>query len=208
MALLTQFIDYIRPIVPDVIDSLAERYVRQAVIEFCERTRLWRHEEVLDIYADDVELEIPLSSGTVIHEIENVFYDSVPLRPISLKELDRLEKRWRSEQNGGGVPKYFTQTTHGKLRVFPIMGTEVTIVMRLKPSQDSTYVPDFMFNDYHETICNGTLARLLFVPSTSYFSPDFGKFYAEKFEAKLRALMSLSARGQQNAAVRTRLRTF
>lgn len=209
MSTLDTFLGSVRPWAPGVPDPVAYRAIRNSVIEFCERTRLWKWEEDFDATVSDCDSGIYTPAGSILHDIEIVQFNGVDLHPKSTRDLDRLEPDWRTvSPDNGGVPKYYTQIEQNTLRIVPAMAGHLYLCVRLKPSQEATDIPDFIANEYRETIAWGALGRILTIPGQSYTNPDLGAYYGEKFTQKLDRLSTKGTTGQQAAPKRSRARFF
>lgn len=208
MSSLDSFLGYVRPWAPGVPDPTAYKAIRGAAIEFCERTRLWKYEDEFAVTIDDCNSGIFTPNGSVVHDIEVVLFDGRELLPAATRDLDRLEKGWRTNESGGGLPKYFTQIDQSTLRIVPAMEGTVYLCLRLKPSQDTNEVPDFISREYNEVIGWGALGRILTIPGQSYSNPELATYYSQKFTDKIDRLSNKGTTGQQNAPKRTRARFF
>lgn len=203
MSTLDSFLPYVRPWAPGVPDTTAYKNIRFAIIEFCERTRLWKLEDDYDVTEAECNGPITTPSGSILHDIEIVMFNGAELRPEATRDLDRLEPKWRTDAPTG-LPKYYTQIDQSTLRVVPAQAGHLYLCLRLKPAADATTIPDFIAAEYAECIGWGALGRILTVPGQSYTSPDLGQFYAQKFSEKLDRLTLKGSTGQQNARKRTR----
>ena len=208
MSTLDSFLSYVRPWAPGVPDQVAYKNIRLAIVEFCERTRLWKFEDDYDVTVEDCNGGIFTPGESILHDIEIVMFNGQELKPAAPRDLDRLEPGWRTGDLGTGLPRYYTQVEQNTLRLVPAMEGHVYVCLRLKPSETATNVPDFIKNEYAEAIGWGALGRILTVPGQSYSSPDLAQFYAAKFSDKIDRLNTKSAKGQQNAPKRTRARFF
>lgn len=204
MSSLDSFLPYVRPWAPGVPDPTAYKAIRQAAIDFCERTRLWQYEDDYDVTEQDCIGGIFTPNGSQLHDIEIVMFNGQELIPKAPRDIDRLEKGWRTGDLGSGLPKYYTQTEQNALRLVPAMDGHVYLSLRLKPAQDATELPDFISREYNEVIGWGALSRILTVPGQSYTNPDLAMFYAQKFIEKLDRLNLKGSTGQQNARKRSK----
>lgn len=176
--------------------------LRQAAIEFCERTRLWRFDDEFAVSVDDSE-GIIAPNGADIHEIEAVFFDGQELEPKSTSWLDGNMRGWRDGKLSG-VPHYFTQTETNTIRLVPFMAGTVGLHVWLKPSQDAKLLPDWMVDQHRETIAHGALSRILLMPSQTFTNPELAMVFSNKFQSKLDRLSATGFAGQQRAQTRTR----
>lgn len=208
MSTLDSFLPYVRPWAPGVPDQVAYKNIRLAVIEFCERTRLWKYEDDYDVTVEQCTGGITTPTGSILHDIEIVLFDGQELIPSTARDLDKTEKGWRTGDLGTGLPRYYTQIEQNTLRIVPAMEGHVYLCLRLKPAANATEVPDFIASEYAEAIGWGALGRILTIPGQSYSSPELGMAYAARFSDKLDKLSTKGVRGQQNAPKRTRSRYF
>jgi hypothetical protein len=206
MSAIDVFLPYVRPFAPGVSDPTAYRAIRNSVVEFCERTRLWKYESTTTITASAAQA-IATPSGSILHDIEAVSFNGHPLRPVTPSDLDWLSPNWRTEAEGG-LPQYVTQIDQNTLRIVPRLDGELYLCLRLKPSKDTNVIPDFIANEYSECIGWGALGRLLMVPGQQYTNPDMAVAYTARFGQKLDTLANKGIKGQQNAPKRTRASFF
>lgn len=206
MKSLDAFAPSIRPYAPGVADPTLYFGVRQAAIEFCERTRLWRFEDSFAVTADDYE-GIAAPYGAEIHEIEAVFFNGQAIDPQSTSWLDVHMQGWRTGELSG-LPKYFTQTEPDTIRLAPHQAGTLGLHVWLKPAQDTDELPDWMADQYREVIAHGALGRILLMPNQSFTNAELGAVFAGSFQAKLDGLSNKGFTGQQRAPKRTRATFF
>ena len=206
MSTLDSFLGHVRPWAPGVPDTTAHKNIRLAAIEFCERTRLWKYEDTLDVLSTDPATStITTPTDSVLFDIEVALFDGQELTPKATRDVDHLAPGWRTSDLGTGLPQYITQIDQNTLTIVPGPAADgsLYLCLRLKPSQTTTNLPSFL-TEYAECIGWGALGRLLTIPGQSYSSPELGQFYAQKFSDKLDRLNLKGSTGQQNARKRTR----
>lgn len=202
MKLLDDFLPSIRPYAPGVADPTAYFAIRQAAIEFCERTRLWRFEDEFQVNSEDAD-GLMAPPDAVVHEIESAWFDDHKLTPQTTRWLDRNCVGWQTGL-ANGFPQYVTQKSQNEVSIAPRGTGTVRLVMFLKPSQDADEVPDFLVDQHRETIAQGALARILMIPNQSFTSPDAAMAYSMAFGQALDRLSAKGFTGQQRAPVRVR----
>lgn len=157
--------------------------IRQAAIEFCERTRFWRYEDEFAITSTDID-GLTAPSGSVIYDIDAVWFNGRKLTPKTTGQLV-LEPTWRSGATAQtSTPKYVTQTEPNTIQIVPFQTGQLKFALFLKPSQDATEVPDFLVDQHRETIAHGALARILLIPNQSFTNPDMAAAFGMAFPAK------------------------
>ncbi|MDF3073466.1 MAG: hypothetical protein K0S54_1133 [Alphaproteobacteria bacterium] len=203
---LSEFLKSMNPYAPGLAEPTAFFGIRQAAIEFCERTRLWRHEDEFEVSAQDAEAIIA-PYGAVLMDIESVFFDGQKVEPKTTAWLDEHVPGWRVGEVEG-EPRYLTQIDLNTMRLIPGKAGNVRISMWLKPSQDCDEVPDFLADQYRETIAQGALARILVMRDKPYTDRELAAVCASSFEAKLVSLQHSGSSGQQRARTRTKPNYF
>lgn len=199
---LDDFLPGIRPYAPGVADPTAYFGIRQAAIEFCEKTRLWRFDDTFTIAADDCE-QLLAPSGAVIHEVEALSFNGYPLKPKTPDWLDEHRNGWR-EGLLSGAPEYFTQTAMNTVTLVPRASGTVSLSLWLKPAQDCDELPDFMVEQFRELIAHGALGRILLIPNQSFSNVEMGAAFGAAFQSKLDSLSTKGFTGQQRAKLRTK----
>lgn len=200
------FLPGILPFAPGCAAPTAYFGIRQAAIEFCERTRQWRYEDTFDVTVDDCD-SILVPFGAVVHEIESAQFNGQPLDPKSTLWLDTNQNGWRTNALTG-TPHYLTQVEPDTIIVVPKSAGSLHLCMWLKPSQESTEFPDFIVDQYRETIAFGALSRILMIPNQSFTNVQMGAAWGKLFQDKLDGLSVKGSIGQQRAPLRTKASMF
>lgn len=205
---LDEFLPNIRMYAPGVADPTAYFGIRQAAIDFCERTRAWRFTDDFNVTASDQDgLLSPF--GSVVHEIESVWFNGRLLRPVTPAWLDENVSGWRSgNDKPAGQPSYITQTEPNTITMVPFGTGTVRVSLYLKPSQDCDQLPDFLADQHRETIAWGALSRILLIPNQSFTNPELGATFGQSFQQRLDGKSTLGSTGQQRAPVRTKASFF
>lgn len=200
---LSVFLPHIKQYAPGVATPTAYFGIRQAAIDFCQRTKTWRYEDDFDISADDAE-QITTPSNSVLVDLERVLFEGNDLLPKTTAWLDDNVRGWRINADGGSVAQYVTQTEQNTIRLVPAAAGHVNIYAWLKPSQDADQVPDYLGDQYRETIAHGALARILMMPNMPFSNPQLGAMFLGLFNAALDTFQNKGSMGQQRARTRTK----
>ena len=117
----TDLLPDILPMVPDAPDMIVTRYVRESVIEFCEKTSVYQHEHTIDLLEDVSSYTLVPPSNTVTHKILWANYDGRDLEPISTSLKEQRSPKWRDNAtNYSGKPEYFIKDGQSSVIVLPI----------------------------------------------------------------------------------------
>lgn len=183
--------------------------LRRSAIEFCERTRCWRHVVSIDINLQD---EIVVAPGySAIHEFETVEFDGEPLTPLQYTDGQDMAGE-------DGVPRYITQKNPNTVRLLPFKAGKLDLTLFLKPIEghahfaqageypqdDYDLVPDFLYSNHAEAIAAGALVRILTIPGQGFTNPDLAAMFAQRFEAATNGHFRHNLRGQHRAPTRTK----
>jgi len=200
VATFTQFFPEVLPYVPDVAEPVAENAIRQAVIEFCERTRFWQEDlDAVPVIAKEGIYEIDTDRGVKFVDVMMGYYDDRLLIPKSAEELSNLFRRsdWRTLV---ADPYYVTRINPTEVQLVPrpaFRGSRLKIRAALAPTRDSTTVADAVYEEYLEVVAAGARARLYNTPKQPYFDRAVGQEYERRFraginEARIRVNKSLT----------------
>lgn len=214
-----QFLPMIMPYAPGVPVMTAEHNVRLAAIEFCERTRCWRH--AVDVtFTDENHLAVAAPDYATIHEFEFAVFkgenmDRRQLVPTQYSDIapDGLDL------HAGSAPEHITQAEPGLVTIFPFAEGTVSLSVFLKPRHGQDFanaantaplqdfynqVPDFMLTQWGEPIAAGALSRLLMMPGQKWTDPKMGAFRMQQFDNACSRHFSQNIIGQQRAPRRTK----
>lgn len=193
-------------------DLVASFNLRQAAIELCEKSHCWRH--MLEAEATPQGPVVVIPYYTAIHKIEDATFNDCPLTPIAYTDVSQ------QMADETGTPRFISQTAPGSLSLIPYPDCEGTLTVSafLKPTQGRKYeqdasgrlidfydiIPDFMYDQYGETLAEGALARLLLQKETEWYDPKQAMYYRDRFEARAASSQMASYAGQQRAKARTK----
>lgn len=156
--------------VPACPEVTAERAIRSAVIDICEKTDVYQEQlDPITAVKGIFEYDLEPPTGTVVHRIVWVTYDGKPLEPVSTGLLEQRKENWR---NSSGTPEYFVKQNLTQFYLVPIpaetLSQGVQIRVALKPTHTSTACNDTVMTDYRDTIINGALFRLTRMPAQDF----------------------------------------
>lgn len=214
---LSDFLPMVLPNAPGVPIPVAEFNLRLAAIEFCERTRCWRHVMTKALTGQTITVIAPAYAA--IHEFEHAAWNEEPLQPVQFSDI-ALEGTEPADQ---GPPRYISQAKPDSVILFPPVTTgTLALSVFLKPRGGNEFggnpddpledafdrVPEFMHAQHGEAIAYGALARILAIPKQQYTNPQMAGFYMQRFNAAMDAKFSANMRGQQRAPRRTHYHDF
>lgn len=136
----------------------AERAIRDAAIDFCARTDLYRAEPMTLIAVPGIsEYTLDAPTGTEPNHVAAVLRNGRPLQKMVFDDAYML-----IEQSDRSPPTYFAQYDNASLLLGPkpAVKESLKVLYSLKPTQSSTSIPDTVGIENRETIIHGALFRL------------------------------------------------
>lgn len=186
----------VRAELPGVPVPLLYYHYVEAVREFCTRAKAWQH---------DVPSLLDLGAGVVFPVIvpgTDIPLDTYLVQPLAVKwasssriitfktrdQLDELDPDWESLT--GSIPEHWTVTGPKAWRVYPLLATSETGVIRLRvalaPSRTEaggrTGMPEELSDEFHDTWGFGCMSRLMRIPGKDWSNPGQSGAYRQIFE--------------------------
>lgn len=168
MAAFSDFHRFVRPFVAATVPAI-DAALRDAAIEFCEKTRVVTDElDGLPIYANvpEVDLVWPDTTDLTIAQSLEVASTVRPIPPKTSVQLDALyPDGWLglTTADVSNVVGWFAPT-RATVRLVPYLSVTLSNALKvrvaLKPSRTATELPAELFEHYPEAIAAGALARL------------------------------------------------
>lgn len=202
--------------VPDVTVQLpadpsslvVENAIKNAAIELCRSSWVWReYAAATTVTAGEPRVDIELPASADLVAVLTVTLDGLLLDPESGDRLDSMYPRWATDT---GTPKRFTQTDRSAIILSPVPDAtypdSLVIYYALSPTRIATSLPDWIANEYWESIVSGALARLMTMPGRPWTNKEEGDHCRDLFdsaiararESGLRALGRAPARVTQH----------
>lgn len=203
----SQFLPLVLQYVPDASDFMAEDAIKQACIEFCEKTYIWQYTvPAMDIVANQANYRLNTPVGTKAVGAIQVYYDTslmIPKGPDELADIYRMGD-W---QQVTGHPQYVTRVIKPEFLLVPIPTDNspgsLHIKTALAPTRDSEEIDSEIYEQWAEAIAWGARARLLAQPRQDY-SDKAGSLEALRmFRHEISRARIQMTKGQTRASTRT-----
>jgi len=180
------FFPEVIPFVRDVPEFVALNAIRNACIEFCEKSTYWRQiVDPITIVAEQAEYDLDIEAGTGVSQILSAYMGSRELAimaPEGIKEL--IGPDWRDQT---GMPMYVTSEEYNIIRVVMIPETtsddDLSLTVALRPLRSSTKVSKDVYERYSEIIGFGARARLHDTPQQPYSDEESAMKFRKWFES-------------------------
>lgn len=189
------------PSVPGCPEPTLLLHLRQAAIEFCGRTLVWRRElDPITSVADDDSYTLPLPAGSALVKLLSFTIDGQDAYVVTPEKGRRLavsdsarDVAWTDDRVNVRVNP--TPDADGKSYVF---------TAALKPTQASTTIPDEVGEHYANDIAGGALARLLDLENVTWANPVKARTRRDTFEACINKVAAQASKGFSRGAQRVR----
>lgn len=166
------FLPRVLQYVPDASEMVAIDAIRQACIEFCEKTYFWQYQTPnIDVIDGQANYVIATPSDTkFVGPVQTYFNTNllIPKSPDELADIYRMGN-WQILE---GSPQYVTRIIKPELVLVPIPYVSQPAVLyvrgALAPTQDSTEIDSEIYEQWAESIAWGARARLLAQPRQDY----------------------------------------
>lgn len=166
---------------------MAVEAIRQAVTEFCQRTKAWQASATITFIADQPEYALTLPANTVLVDVVKCLYneDSLPISPNTETELDKRHAGWR--QAKAQRPAFYYLPNLSTIR-FVDMPSEakinaVTLRVSVKPTNGATAFDTELYDQYADALAAGAKASLMLMPNKEWTNPELALVNAGIFDS-------------------------
>jgi hypothetical protein len=194
---------------PNTPEPMAIRHLRDAAIEFCRRTRIWRCNDSFKIKSAEHCIGLCPAEGAQIFEITAASFTGEDesryvLTPIRKDQLDREQPGWDLKD---GSPSWITQANPETVSVTARATGTLNLELILLPAANAVALPDFLVDTYAKELAGGAAAEILLRPGDSY-NAELAAPLAQRFGERLDHFQHKVAKGEQRGPLRSRPRWF
>jgi hypothetical protein len=198
---LSKFVEYIRPMVVSAPDGVIEQYVRQALIEFAQKTLFFQRDYYIDLQENVSDYTIPIEDGFYPHMIREVSVNGMRLHSVERPPLD-------DAQFYGKV--YFEKPCRIVVGHCPDEDCTDGLLVRadVVPSQDTCCVDQWIFDTYLGDIAQGALSHLLIMPGAAWFNPQQGGIFLRRWKGVLANIKTTHHKGYNSGPTIIKVKRF
>lgn len=205
------FLPYIAPNVSGCPAGVMVQAIRNAAIEFCENTRLWKLRATgTDILKDEARYAYDTPSNAKVIEAVYVAINNSQLVKTCREELDECCPEWRETVDSR--PKEYFMDTANTIRLVGIPSEDILgsldVDVAVKPSRSAVDGPDFLFENWVEVIAHGALARLHAMAGNIWADPSLVKYHRKKFRHGISKAKSKELKSRQTISRKIKYRPF
>jgi hypothetical protein len=180
-----KFLPEVIPYVHDCPEFVAVNAIRNACIEFCDKSLYLQYtHDPISVIQDVPVYTLDLPTYTMSARVMDGWFDNLPLTAKSEDQLKRIfPMDWREMQ---GRPQWITQLCPEEIIIAPkpfySAANSLKLIVAIKPTRDSTTVDSVIYDRWAEHIGFGAKARLYDTPNHSYSDPGQAVKFRSWFE--------------------------
>lgn len=185
-----EFLPEVLPYVHDCPTPVALNAIRNACIEFCEKSQWLVHEhDPIPYTANTGNYEFDPPTDTSVVRVFNAWSSDAPLTPKSQDELTAMYGfAWREVT---GSPIFYTQISPEEIVLVPkpqtVVSQALKMIVVIKPLRSSSAVDPNLYETHAESIAFGARARLYDTPGQPYSDPAQAVKFRGWFESAIGA---------------------
>jgi hypothetical protein len=198
--------DEVLPDVPGVTQPVAKNAIRNAAIEFCDRSNVWvvDHDLMASI-ANVGAYQFEPPNGAVVAAVKDSWFNGMPLTPRTAGQLADEFIDWTAKV---GTPVYYLQENTEELILVPMpsaaLANAIKAKVALKPSRASTGIERWIFEKYLEEITHGAKGKLFSMQKKPWSDANLAIFHLGQFDDGIHKARLDATKGHTNAPLRTR----
>lgn len=177
----SEFIPEIKLAIGEVQDDIVANYVRQAIIDLCERSQILRRTVTLDVQCGVEDYPIEVDEDERIVSIQRICVGNQEcMRPTVLRVTEPCDTGCTLHSH----TIWFVPPDTLNIRPAPIQDRHnaIKVVVAVAPTRDACTADSVFYERYHETVINGALARLYLAKTTPWFEPNLAQYHKALYD--------------------------
>jgi hypothetical protein len=169
-------------------------HILNTTIELCQKALLIKETPSSLSLEEDVHTYTLKYSGNRYRTvaIDSIKFDGneQPMVRTTEREMDGEYANWRA-QTGSKPTRYFLEDGTNKIRFWPtptadIDDTDVEIDARVTYMRGQTEIDEFVYEKWHEIIQAGAIAKMLLIPTATWYEPRLANVFGRVFSRGVR----------------------
>lgn len=186
---LDAFMPFVLPFTPGCPWELAEHHVRQACIEWFQRTLCWRVKTSTPTLDGIRSYTIPAPAGGTTAKLLAGWVNSCQVRVLN------IDTGAATPVSSATVAVWTEDRKSFIVNPAPAAGGTVELQLAVKPSQQAGAIPESHFEQYAEHIAQGALARILKMSGKKWTDLRGAADAQDAFDHEIGRVSALVARG-------------
>lgn len=208
------FFPNILPEVPGVAEVVAANAVRNAVIEFCEKSLiLQRDHDPITIKKNIVDYDLEPPTGYIVVKVMKAWLENnelTALAPDFVREASVYNRLFSSYEANTDRPRAYLQKDERSISVWGVPDQNypsgLTLRVALKPTRASESVESVILEDYAETIASGALYRLMMSAGKPYTNAELAAVHKGLFQQGINVARQRATHGQVRSTLSVKLK--
>lgn len=208
------FFPYVLPEVAGVVEPVALLAIRNACIEFCEKSLiLTRDHDPVTITQGIVDYDLDPPLGYLVVKVQKAWLENNkidPLAPDFVRDASVYNRLFASYQSAPSTPTAYLQKDERSITVWPVPDKKypsgLTMRVALKPTRASTTIDDVIFEEYAEAIASGALTRLMSSAGKPYTNVQMAAVHQAKFQQGINLARQRAGHGHVRSNLSVKLR--
>ena len=208
------FFPNVLPEVPGAAEVVVVNAIRNAAIEFCEKSLiLTRDHDPVDVQTGVVDYDLSPPSGYVVVKVMRAWLENSPLTPLApdvVRDASVYNRLFSSYQSQASTPNAFLQKEERTVSVWPVPDKDypsgLTMRVALKPSRASETIDNVILEDYAEAIASGALSRLMMSAGKPYTNVEMAAVHKGLFQQAINLARQRATHGQVRSNLSVKLR--
>lgn len=206
------YLPYVLPETPGCPEIVAIQAIRNAVIEFCEKSLLLqRDHDPISTVAEVSDYDFDPPTGYLVTKLMRAWYQRTELKVLAPDNVaDPAIYNALGNKALSGNPISLAQKDEVTFTLYPVpqysVANAVTMRVALKPTRASVAAEDILFENWAETIAAGAKYRICATPNKGYTNPQSAAINNALFVQGLNRAMLTGNRGHARANLQVRMR--
>lgn len=218
MKRLSSFLPWVLPHCMGVTDPYAEQALRDACIEFCERTEVIQGIDAYSTVAGTAEYEIEAPTQQRLSRVIKVTYNSSEIVPVAIDEV-RHGAAMRAgidttvtSSRGTPTSYYQRMPSDSAIYLWPVPDVSAAGALGVRaafaPTRSASQVDDALFDTYLNEIVSGALAILMGTPGQPFTNPVLAQYHSKAFASGMAGAIGDAKRGGTRGTLTVQPRAF
>lgn len=208
------FFSNILPEAPGAAEMIVANAVRNACIEFCEKSLiLQRDHDPVTLKSGVVDYDLEPPKGYIVVKVMKAWLEDQqldPLAPDVVREASVYNRLFSSYQDKSSTPRFYLQKDERSISVWNPPDKDyangLTMRVALKPTRASESIESVILEDYAETIASGALSRLMMSVGKPYTNVEMAAVHKGLFQQGINVARSRALHGQVRSNLSVKLR--
>lgn len=210
--------------VPGCPFPVIEKYVRDAAIEVCEKTLVWKYEQpsirltpgLHDYpYEPPTEAEVHAFLHVTVEGNANNTNDNTPqpIDPLTLEQLYQRYPAWPNhDPDALSRPRHIAHLDADNFVLAPVPDDEedydLIMLVALKPLRDARGMDQTVLDEIENAVMDGALSCLYMLPDKNWTDMSAGQYHKQQFIARTSERRARANLGAGRGSMSVRMRSF